>query len=443
MRLASESTWQRWREGVWVRALLFIFLLARAASASGDPDHSPWPRKFVVISDLHFTGETNENESFTKRVRNAEKFGDDSNGTLIASVLKSILSNCPDPLFVLVQGDILAHDIRRVQSANFETADKYVVQQFRDHQLTNAFVALGNNDAPHGQDYAAPDEPLLMGLIDDWTPLLRPENQSDFKTLINNQGCYSTDLPGLTNHTLIVFNSTLFTKRFLAQPAANKGLAGQQWDWLTNAIQRATNKSIHQKIWLSFHVPPGIDPFSTIIVGKPIMSLWDDTIQNQFLGLLARMPQITASFAGHTHRDEFRIVKHGHDPVAFIHISPSVSPIYHNNPAYQIFTVAANGDLLDCETFRLKDVPQINRGNDNWTREYSFRETYEAEKYDLENLIKLQTKLTDEKWALLYKYFYVVGSPDAEYLFGDNPGKPSYWSLMELNFPEDANSRSR
>jgi len=435
MNLASESTWHRLRASACARILLFILLLSQWVSAADGSGDLPWPRKFVIISDLHFTGDANENAPFPKRIQAGQRFGDDSNGTLIASVLKSIHANCPNPLFVLVQGDILAHDIRRVGDANFETADKYVAQRFRDHQLTNVFVTLGNNDAPNGQDYAAPDEPLLKGLIDDWTLLLGPDNQSDFRTLINNQGCYSTDLPGLTNHTLIVFNSTLFTKRFLDRAATNRGLADQQWKWLTNAIQITTNKDSHQKIWLSFHVPPGVDPFSTIILGKKISSLWDDTIQNEFLGLLARTPQITASFAGHTHRDEFRIVKHGHDSIGFIHISPSVSPIYHNNPAYQIFTLAANGDLLDCETFRLKDNPQTDRGNDNWMREYSFKEKYETEKYNLNNLAKIQDDLPNGKSATFYKSFYVVESPDAEDLFKNNSDKPSYWSFMELNFP--------
>lgn len=40
---------------------------------------------------------------------------------------------------------------------------------------------------------------------------------------------------------------------------------------------------------------------------------------------------IAGSFAGHTHQDEFRIATGD-----FIHITPSVTPIFRNNPAFEI-----------------------------------------------------------------------------------------------------------
>ena len=90
-------------------------------------------------------------------------------------------------------------------------------------------------------------------------------------------------------------------------------------------------------------------------------------------------PIITAGFGGHTHVDDFRILqdeKAPEDSLGFFRIGPSVSPIFKNNPAYQLMD-------YDRKSFSLKnyDVFYLNLASPGtvatgWKKEYNFSEAY-------------------------------------------------------------------
>ena len=52
---------------------------------------------------------------------------------------------------------------------------------------------------------------------------------------------------------------------------------------------------------------------------------------------------IIGSFAGHTHQDEFRIAAGN-----FIHVTPSLTPVFGNNPAFEIVDVGPKGNVAGC-----------------------------------------------------------------------------------------------
>jgi hypothetical protein len=65
--------------------------------------------------------------------------------------------------------------------------------------------------------------------------------------------------------------------------------------------------------------------------------MWQPQYQAEFMQIISKYPGLIAmGITGHTHMDEFRVLPTG-DVLFGI---PGVSPVFGNNPAFKIFTVA-------------------------------------------------------------------------------------------------------
>src|SRR5262249_34755683 len=122
--------------------------------------------------------------------------------------------------------------------------------------------------------------------------------------------------------------------------------------------------------------PPGIDVYASLDQ-KQVKTMWQDEYASGF-AQMANVGLVTASFAGHTHMDEFRLPASG----GFVHGTPGVSPVFGNNPGYQVFSYSPSSRaLLDYQAFFLNlgagqgpDLP--------WAREYGFQNAYGQKAYD-------------------------------------------------------------
>ncbi len=65
---------------------------------------------------------------------------------------------------------------------------------------------------------------------------------------------------------------------------------------------------------------------------------------------------ITASFAGHDHTDDFRVIHAGATGGEFVLIDPPISPIYGQNPAFRVVTFGTEGGLADQSTYYLTNL---------------------------------------------------------------------------------------
>jgi sphingomyelin phosphodiesterase acid-like 3 len=76
--------------------------------------------------------------------------------------------------------------------------------------------------------------------------------------------------------------------------------------------------------------------------------MWKPEYARRFLVLLDRFPNtLTASFAAHTHMDEFRLIGHGDHMRSFTLSTPGISPIFGQNPGFHVYDFALSGRLLD------------------------------------------------------------------------------------------------
>ena len=77
--------------------------------------------------------------------------------------------------------------------------------------------------------------------------------------------------------------------------------------------------------------------------------------------------------------DSFSIISDANgNPNIAGHITPAISPIFGNNPAFTAYIYdRSSGDILDAETYYLTNLEDAAKGaTPNWQLEYRFTETY-------------------------------------------------------------------
>jgi sphingomyelin phosphodiesterase acid-like 3 len=129
--------------------------------------------------------------------------------------------------------------------------------------------------------------------------------------------------------------------------------------WLEGRLAAAEQAREH--VWLLYHIPPGIDGYATFRQGScpgTIIPMWKEAYAEPFLALLRRYAgTVVASFAGHTHMDDFRVIGDAGGRYAFALITPVVSPIFGQNPAFHTLAYDSQGGILDHTTHDLTNLP--------------------------------------------------------------------------------------
>ena len=91
----------------------------------------------------------------------------------------------------------------------------------------------------------------------------------------------------------------------------------------------------------------------------------------------------------------------------FVHVTPSVIPIFGNNPAFEIVDARRNGDVTDYTAWHLPNVTLP------WAREYSFDEAYAKPSYDVTALTSLAASIGTNA-ATRAQYFGYTSSGNAK-----------------------------
>ena len=128
---------------------------------------------------------------------------------------------------------------------------------------------------------------------------------------------------------------------------------------------------------------------------------------------------IQIAFAGHTHMDDFRIIRLDGKASLLMKIAPSVSPVFGNNPAYQIYDYDCNsGRLENYRTFFLTNLSTYPETGStavpNWDLEYDFQKVYKLPSLNAATVEKVANGIrTDGAIRKAYSDFYDVDGPSA------------------------------
>src|SRR5450631_787113 len=143
--------------------------------------------------------------------------------------------------------------------------------------------------------------------------------------------------PTVANRDIIVLN-TIFWSTSYKSCAADSGDPGEaEIEWLSWKLYTAA--LLHRGVTLVMHIPPGMDAYdSSQGQCQNPLPFWQDKYQTRFNALMSAYSTVVQlAFAGHIHMDDFRVTN-ASPPRLPLRITPSVSPIFKNNPAFSVMT---------------------------------------------------------------------------------------------------------
>jgi sphingomyelin phosphodiesterase acid-like 3 len=426
-------------------ALATMLSLALFAPARGAETEAVGPVQFLMMSDLHFdpmadpklvdrlsSGEPEEWPAIfeSSSDRSLGRYGADSNWRLLHSALRQMKRTLPNPAFVVLPGDFLAHNFRRlfdVAAATDHSDAAYRLfvrrtRQFLALELAKTFPdtpilpALGNDDSVCGDYQLQPGGPFLSDTLPILRALVGSLASPGFDRNWTNSGNYSVAVHGLR---IIFPNTVFFSARYrnTCGSADDADPGSATLAWLETELAAATHA--HERVWLVYHIPPGVDGFATLRRGScpdAVVPMWQQTHATPFAALMRRYSNaVVASFAGHTHVDDFRLLGDDSGYYGFVLITPGLSPIYGQNPAFRIVVSDAAGGLLDQTTYELANLREMGNGDGAppaWRAEYTFTQAWQLPRIDLTSLTQLYAMVADvPESSARWHTFYPVSSP--------------------------------
>jgi sphingomyelin phosphodiesterase acid-like 3 len=316
----------------------------------------------------------------------APTYEKDTNFKLLESALAGYkkVAASQKPRFVLVLGDLLAHDYQenfaQYSSDNTLAAYQSFVKksmEFLASEMnttfpkTDVYYIVGNHDSYNNVFSSYPNGTFFKDMSDIWSDLIKnKDNQDAMQRTFPTGGYYAVDIPHQSNLRLIVLNSVLFSTDAEGDDIANTAV--EELNWLHEELNAAHSKQQH--VIIALHIPAGVDIYSTLKSAPfKMIDFWQPEYTSRFLTELDEYAaDISAILPGHFHMDWFQVytATDGHNiPISG---TPGISSVLGNNPAFKIFSY--NTQSLQLENF--KTFAYSFKTND-WTEEYDFNAMYQ------------------------------------------------------------------
>jgi len=434
--------------------LIVVLVLLTTAVASAQLLGKNSPGKLLIASDIHFNpmadptlvaelaaAEPTQWEAILERSKliTFSPYGQDPNWWLVRSVFDAMARTEPYPALVLFNGDMLAHsfpktfkgithdlDPEHYRAFVLKTFDFMALELRKRFPDAKILVTPGNNDEECG-DYSIAENGVFLSDTADRTRALAREDEQ-FATAWKSLGSYNIEHPTLHGIRIVSLNTVFWSNKYRPTDF-NKGCATVESTagsallaWLETQLAYA--ERAHEKVWLMFHIPPGIDGWaSTHPSGggnganngpakscvDSIVPMWVPAWTASFDSLLGKYHDtVLASFAGHTHMDNFMVIGVAGVAGQSVLITPAISPIYGQNPAYRVVEFRDDGTLADQTTYFLTNLKQAGgKHPGRWKQEYRFSRRWKTHQLDTASLTKIYKKIASERdardrWLKLY-----------------------------------------
>jgi len=424
---------------------------ATASISSGytpDSGNSTGTSQAIVFSDVHFNpfydttifeslvaADASQWESIfaSSSVFEPSSWEKDTNYPLFALALSSLRANSTLSSVAIFPGDILVHHFDTQFYTLYGSEDEEAMKLFLYKTVTffarevRAYLGnipvmfeIGNNDAYEGDFKIEPNSQFLLDTAEPFYTLFL-NSTADHDTFLNTYeaGGYYSAQPLGTNLVVIGLNSIFFSPDAASNTIA---AATAELDWFESTLASAASSG--QKVWLLTHIPPG----ANIHANKDLIDarghlddakmMWDPDIQTHFLNILSAYSNtVTMIFTGHTHMDEYRL------PVCALEVTPAISPIDGNDPAFKVFTYYTG-------SFEITDYSAINYDlatmPDSFKKYYTFSSAYKTDGILATMLASVfPTLRSNAARKATYKGYYYSGHDSASPINDTN--WPVYW----------------
>lgn len=343
---------------------------------------------------------------------------------LLLSTYKNLAANTKNLDFIIFTGDFLAHNFHgryeKVNNNNTDGLDSFIdktlsffVMMFEKYfPKVPVYFCLGNNDSYSGDYDIVPEGDFLKksAVLFAGGLLQLPDNRESFMGTFPIGGYYSIIPPKSSGTRIISLNANFFSRKY--KTSFDKYDPGEkELDWFAEQLQAAKKKK--EKVWLLLHIPPGADVYSTL-KDKAYTADWVTSYNTRFIEMLTDFSGvITAGFAGHTHMDDFRLLRGssnaGQQGLAFLHICPGIDSLFGNNPGFETLTYNRQAfSLIDYRVYYL-DLQKIAAGDTtalDWVQEYVFSETYKQDAITTDTLSAVYSAIKDDPAIRTYYMNY-------------------------------------
>ncbi len=337
--------------------------------------------------------------------------------------------------FVIVSGDLLAHRFEQkaagamgiagsadlVRSLAARTARYVAGAVGRAVPGRPVVVSLGNNDSDCGDYRLEPGGPFLTDIREAVRVLAGPAHlMSDFDVTFEAAGYYGMHHPTVPGATILVINDVLWSTEYRdACGTRGGGAADAMMDWVGGEVGGGGTDGSTGLARSSY--PHGHRPLcdASGAIGPELRGP-DAAAPPGALrlapGRSAARPCrhiIQANFSGHTHQDSYRLVTVAGVAAGVEKLSPSISPIFGNNPGFHLFDYdRQSGHLRDFSTWFLANLDEAARGAAAaWRREYVFTDAYAQPDYSPGSVARVVDALArpGTPAGTSFRQFYPVG----------------------------------
>jgi hypothetical protein len=207
-----------------------------------------------------------------------------------------------------------------------------------------------------------------------WSILIKDRNnKASFQDVFPAAGYYEITVPGNKQQKIILLNTVLFTDR--VHIIQQKQAAFRQLAWLHSRLLFAEKH--HQHVILAFHIPIGIDIFATIKSKLDIKEFWQENYTEKFEADLERFSSvITGILPAHIHVNAFQLIMLKRLMNIPVNFTPSISPIFGNNPGFKIFSYEE--DTLGIKNRETYFYP-LDGSPPAWERQYSLNDKKQSQ----------------------------------------------------------------
>jgi sphingomyelin phosphodiesterase acid-like 3 len=367
-------------------------------------------KKLISVTDIHFNPFDDPSLAeelaakpysqwdaiFSKsKNKTPSPYKEETNPALLQKLLNTMKKKSNGISAVIFSGDILAHHFNDMIAQYTGAADNYERNRFiyktvgyismkmkKTFRGVPVYFSLGNNDSYNG-DYALVDDGEFLHTTADLffgNFIIKKNSKDDFYKTFPQHGYYSVPFPAIRQGRIIGLNTIFFSIDYSAKTSNDPGKA--ELDWLEKELAKA--KQANEKVWLLLHIPPGVNVYDTqeksTGQNTDVNLFWKTGYNRRYLKLVQQYGEvIAAAFAGHTHMDDFRMIYNSapstkRQAVDFIHISASVSPVFGNNPAFQIISFnPQSGELTESVTWYMNLAADTSPA---FKQEYVYSSTY-------------------------------------------------------------------
>jgi sphingomyelin phosphodiesterase acid-like 3 len=370
-----------------------------------DPFHDPAKVQELITapvtrwqSILSAPPSPNQPQAFDALQQTCHARGVDTPFPLLHSSLEAMRSRQPDAEFMTVSGDLIAHAFScryntLVPGSNPSDYESFVekTMAFVMAELRASFpgmpvyTALGNNDTGCG-DYqlnAGSEFLAKVGrIVAEGLPL--SQQQQALKEF-GKGGYYSVSMAEPMHRTrLIVVNDLFLSPEYNTCAGRPDPLAAtEEMSWLEHQLVEVRKSG--DRVWVMGHIPPGIDPFSTVAKFRnvcggeaPVVFLSSDKLAAL---MVEYADVIRLGIFAHTHMDEMRLLGPESNALLVedehrvaIKIVPSISPVDGNDPTFTVARVNPTSAVL--QNYEVIEASNQTGIAATWKTEYEYAQTF-------------------------------------------------------------------